>query len=230
VQSKDGAVTTQFSLPSFTTRRSFSRVAYCHTALPADLVEILWTAPESLLDRGEVLRCKGARRTVRMEWNDQPFVLKRYVEPTWRHAAKQLISQSRAAATWKFTHRLADAGIATPRPVARIENRFGLLRLDSYLMYPYVEGHTLRSYFADEAKQTVSMSERIRQQVHELWARLQELKVSLGDAHSGNFVVCPEGQVWLIDLDKSRFHRAAKTAAARQRHAWKKLVKSAPVD
>src|SRR6185295_15258387 len=105
--SKDGAVTNQFSLPSFATRRSFSRVAYCHTALPADLVEILWTAPESLLDRGEVLRSKGARRTVRMEWNDHPFVLKRYVEPTWRHAAKQLISQSRAAATWKFTHRLA---------------------------------------------------------------------------------------------------------------------------
>jgi len=114
--------------------------------------------------------------------------------------------------------------------VCRQAIRSNLLRLDSYLMYPYVEGHTLRSYFADEAKQTVSMSERIRQQVHELWARLRELKVSLGDAHSGNFVVCPEGQVWLIDLDKSRFHRAAKTAAARQRHAWKKLVKSAPVD
>src|SRR3954469_15973921 len=167
---------------SFATRRSFARVAHYHTSLPNDLVAVLWTKPESLLDRGELLRCRGARRTVRLEWNGQPFVLKRYVEPTWRHAAKQLITQSRAAATWKFTHRLADAGIATPRPVARVENRFGLLRRDSYLMYPYVEGCTLRSYFADEAKQSLSMSERIRQQIHDLWRRLQELKVSLGDA------------------------------------------------
>jgi tRNA A-37 threonylcarbamoyl transferase component Bud32 len=208
-------------------RRSFARVAIFNSSLPDDLAQALWMSPESLLERGELLRVRGARHTVKLLWKSQPFVLKHYVEPTRRHALKQTVQRSRACATWTFTHRLADVGIATPRPVACIENRWGLLRRDSFLMYPYVEGRTLRSYFAAEAKQSTTLRNQLWQQLHELWERLSELRVSLGDAHVGNIVVCPTGQLWLIDLDKSRFHRGAGAAAVYQRLAWQKLLKSA---
>ena len=155
------------------------------------------------------------------------FVLKHYREPTRRHAFKQLVSQSRARKTWRFAHRLADAGVTTPRPVAYIENRWGPLRRDSFLVYPYVEGRLLQNCIAEEAKQSPSVHDRLWCQIHELWKRLLELRVSLGDTNLANFIVSPDGQIWLIDLDKSRFHRRPKVAAFYQRRAWKQLIRSA---
>jgi len=192
-----------------------------------DLVQALWTSPESLLASGEPLRAKTARHTVRLLWNSQPFVLKHYVEPTWPHAIKQTIRRSRAWATWTFTHRLAKAGVATPRPVACIENRWGVLRRDSYLMYPYVEGRTLRSYFAGEAKTSPPLRDRLWQQLHEVWQRLLELRVSLGDTNLGNFIVCPAGRLWLIDVDKTRFHRTVFMAARHQERGLEQFHRSA---
>jgi hypothetical protein len=209
------------------TRRSFFRVAYCDPTLPGKLQESLWRNPHSLVTAGEQLRFRGARRTVRFEWQSQPYVLKHYAEPTRRHAAKQLVQSSRAWRTWAFTHRLADSGIATPRPVACIENRVGPLRRDSYLMYPYVEGRTLRSYFAVEAKQSPALHEQLWQQVNDVWQRLVELRASLEDTNLNNFIVCPAGRLWLIDLDKSRFYRSATVAARHQNRAWERLLRSA---
>src|SRR5262249_52888902 len=147
------------------TVRTFTRVSHFGTALPPDLASAISTSPGSLLAGGELLRANGARQTVRLIWNSQPYVIKHYVEPTRRHALKQLIEPSRAWSTWSFTHRLADAGVDTPRPVACIENRWGLLRRDSYLMYPFVEGRTLRSYFTAEAKQSPPLRDRLWRQV-----------------------------------------------------------------
>ncbi len=207
--------------------RSMARVAHCDATLPRELSDQLRQQPEALLHRGEQLRSNGARCTVRLAWQSQSFVLKHYVEPTRRHALKQMVQPSRAWSTWKFTHRLADSGVATPRPVACVENRWGPLRRDSFLMYPYVEGQTLRSLFTAEAKQTPAMREQLWQQLHELWQRLVELRVSLGDTNLGNFIVSPAGQLWLIDLDKSRFHRSCYAAFRHQQRAWKQLLRSA---
>ncbi len=208
-------------------RRSFHRVAHCDICLPRELAEALWRHPHMLLDCGEQLRTNGARRTVRLDWNFRNYVLKHYAEPTRRHNLKQLVQPARALVTWRFTHRLADAGVATPRPVACIENRWGLLRRDSYLLYPYVEGRTLRSYFTGEAKRSSALSEHLWQQVNELWQRLVELHVSLGDTNLGNFIIAPDGQLWIIDLDKSRFYRHARAAAPHQARPWKQLRRSA---
>jgi tRNA A-37 threonylcarbamoyl transferase component Bud32 len=221
------AAIVQTSSPEIVSRQSFRRATYYDPSLPADLVSALWTDPASLIARGESLRAKVARQTVRLDWNAQTFVLKRYREPTRRHALKQLILPSRAWKTWKFTHRLAGAGVATPRPVACIENRWGLLRLDSYLMYPYVEGRTLRTCIAEDAKQSPTVRDHLWQQIHELWRNLLDLRVSLGDTNLANFIVSPAGQIWLIDLDKSRFHHAPDAAARHQERAWKQLLRSA---
>jgi tRNA A-37 threonylcarbamoyl transferase component Bud32 len=218
---------TQSALCDIVSRQSFRRAVHYDTSLPTDLVSILWADPASLVARGKPLQAKGARQTVRLEWNSRSFVLKHYREPTRRHALKQLILPSRAWRTWNFTRRLVEAGIATPRPVACVENRWGVLRRDSFLMYPYVEGRTLRTCIAEDAKQSPTVRDRLWHQIHELWERLLELHVSLGDTNLGNFIVTPAGQIWLIDLDKSRFHRVAQAAAPHQERAWKQLLRSA---
>ncbi len=199
--------------PEIVCRRSFARVAHYCTSMPEDLEAALWTRPESLIENGDLLRFGGARQTVRLTWKSQPYVLKHYVHQSRRHALKQFVQPSRAWSTWQFTHRLADAGVATPRPVACIENRWGPLRRDSFLMYPYVEGRTLRSYFVREAKQSKALRDRLWSQLHQLWDKLRELHASLGDANVRNFIIAPSGQLWLIDLDRSYFHRHARAAA-----------------
>jgi tRNA A-37 threonylcarbamoyl transferase component Bud32 len=208
-------------------RRSFTRVARFDASLPADLVDALWANPAALVARGKPLQCKAVRQTVQIDWQGQPYVLKQYAEPSWRHALKRSMQTARARLTWEFTHRLADAGIATPRPVACVENRFGPFGRHSFLVYPYIEGRTLRSCFAGEAKKSRSLHDRLWQQVNDVWQHLVELRVSLGDTNLGNFIVCPAGRLWLIDLDKSRFHSAAETAAPHQARAWQQLLRSA---
>lgn len=207
-------------------RRSMTRLALYGSGLPKQLVEALWNEPEALLAAGDVLRSKGARTTVRLSWQGQKYVLKHYVEPTWRHALKQLLLPSRARATWRAMHALVEAGIATPRPVACIENLWGELRRDSYLMYPYLEGRTLGSYFAGEWTGPRPAVEGLWRQLGELWQRLAQLRVSLPDTNLRNFIVSPAGQLWVIDLDKARFHRLAYVAARHQQRGWKQLARA----
>jgi hypothetical protein len=209
-----------------TTRQSFSRVAHLGNELPTGLAEQLWLDPAALMKCGETLQRTGLRNTVRLHWGDRQYVMKHY-QPSWWHAVRQLVTPSRAWATASATLKLVDGGIATPRPAACIENRWGVLRRDSFLMYPYLEGRTLRSYFKNEAKQSRTVAESLWQQLHELWGRLQMLQASLADTNTGNFIICPAGRLWVIDLDKARFHRLPKVAAKHQERGWKQLLRSA---
>ena len=217
-------MTSQACLSTANVCRSPTRVAYCDASLPADLADILWTRPESLVDRGELLRSVGARRTVRLEWASRQFVLKHYRERNWWRALKRMGRRSRASSTWIVMHKLADAGITTPRPVACIENRWGPFRWDSFLMYPYVEGQTLRSYIEDPASKADLAD--FWQQLRDLWQGLSQLRVSLSDTNLRNFIVGDGGRVWPIDLDGTRLHRSAFLTAHYQQRAWKRLVRS----
>jgi hypothetical protein len=213
-------------------RETIARCAVLDPNLPRDLIELLWLDPEALIHRGKILRRTGVRRTVRLDWGPQRYVLKQY-RPTWWHFVRQLPLRSWASATFKVTRRLIKAGIATPKPVAYVENRWGSLRRDSFLLYEYVEGITLETYLFEEGKQTNTLAENISRQIREFWQRVEDLRIGLADAHTGNFIVCPAGQLWIIDLDKTRFHRRQQIAARNQKLAWEKFVhtsrKSGPI-
>jgi hypothetical protein len=206
-------------------RRSPARRVMYAEWLPSDLVEALWQEPTALLTRSEVLQQRGVRQTVRLDWGPRSFVLKRYVEPSWRHAAKQLVMPSRASITWRISHHLADGGILTPRPVACIENRWGALGLDSYLMYPYVKGETVSNYLLRQ-HDPEEQAARLVGQCEELWQRLAVLGASLGDANTGNFIVTSTNDLWVIDLDKARRFRSGFLAERQRRRTWRQLMLS----
>lgn len=215
------------SIPSaIICRRSVRRVAYFDGALPDDLAQLLWLDPEALIHSGEMMRRTGLRRTVRVTWGSQQYVLKQY-RPTYWHFVRQLPLRSWASSTFKATFKLINAGVPTPRPVACVENRWGTMRRDSFLMYPYVEGRTLRSYFSCEAKESRSIADNLWRQLGELWIQLAKHRASLADTNTGNFIVCPAGRIWVIDLDKACFHRSANTADRHQQRGWKQLLRSA---
>jgi hypothetical protein len=208
-------------------RQSWTRLITADRGLPSEMVEALWETPDSVVALGEPLRKVGARSTVKLQWSGQSYVLKHYVEPTLRHALKQNVSQSRAKATWLAAHRLADAGIATPRPVAFVEKRFGPFRGESYLLYPYVEGQTLRAFLGDEKRLSMPLLSPIREQLVEFWNCLKRLQVSLADTNLKNFIVGDAQRLWVIDLDKARFHRDPHAAARQQERGWRQMANSA---
>lgn len=207
-------------------RRSLTRLIESRRSLPPTLAEALFNRPETLVGAGRLLRARGARRTVLLDWDGAKYVLKHYVEPSRRHALKQLVLRSRAKATYLTSNRLADSGIRTPRPAAYVENRFGPMRLDSYLLYPYVGGNTLRECMAGLASDSQA-SRRLWSQLRELWQQLHELKASLADANLGNFILDPRGELWVIDIDKTRFHRLEYFARRHQERGWRQVERSA---
>ena len=209
---------------SYIQRESLTRRAFLDRQIPAELREQLWNDPQSLLGQGKMLRRTGQRRTVQLHCGDSQYVLKHYC-PTWWHFARQLPIRSWAVDTFRATIRLINAGIPTPRPVACVENRWGQLRRDSFLMYEYVEGMTLQSYLQED--DSPSLAEHFSQQLGDLWQRLEGLRASLKDTHTGNFIVCPTGQLWIIDLDSTRFHRSMYVASRKQERAWNKFLRSA---
>jgi tRNA A-37 threonylcarbamoyl transferase component Bud32 len=217
-------MTRQDSQALTTSRRSLTRAAYCDASLPADLAEALWECPEELMAGAAPLQVKDLRHVACLEWASQKYVLKRYTDTTWRHAAKHSLQRSRAWKTWTISRRLADAGVATPRPVACIENCWGPLRRDSFLMYPYVEGETLRSHLVNESD--AAQATGIWRQLRELWQQLRQLRVSLFDSQTRNFILCPAGRLWVIDLDKARIHWSQYFTARYQRRAWMQLLHS----
>lgn len=206
-------------------RRSLRQVAFVDTLLPAELRERLWSEPAKLLAEGSPLRAVGVRQTVELVHDGERFVLKHYVEPSARHALKQLVQPARARRTWRVAHRLADAGIATPRPAACVELRWGPFRRDSYLMYPYVPGQRLASILSGCAASTPELIHHLWDQLADLWQNLRSLRASLGDANPGNFIVAPNGRLWVIDLDKARLHRLAFIAARHQERGWNQLLR-----
>jgi hypothetical protein len=94
-------------------------------------------------------------------------------------------------------------------------------------MYPFVPGQQLKTFFSRRQNTPPELRQSLWKELEELWLQLADLRASLGDANLGNFIVGPTGRLWVIDLDKARFHHFAPLAARHQRQRWKQVLRSA---
>lgn len=207
-------------------RRSRVRTLRYDSSLPASLVEALWRAPEALLAAGTTLRkTEKLRMTTLVEWDSQAYVMKHYGRRSLRHSLKHAFAGSQARQSFEAGCALADAGVPTPRPVAAVDNcRRGFDR-DSYLVYPYVEGCALFDAVRKGTMSDARIGEAIRE-LKGLWRQLIALRVGLRDANTGNFIVTPQGDLWLIDLDDCRFHHLSLVARRRLHRRWCQLSRN----
>lgn len=197
-------------------KQSWSRLMRYDTALPGEFVQSMWQAPDAVIDDSEQLPRKNDQRmTVRAACDGQWFVVKRYDERNlWNQMARS-VRPSRASQCWHWTRRLIDAGLPTPQPLMVLEDRLGPLRRRSYLTYQYVAGRTLRRTLL-ETQPHAALVESLAWQMAELWRLLGATRYSHSDANLSNFVVDPNGRLWVIDLDKMQYHwRDATLVAAR---------------
>ena len=156
------------------------------------------------------------------------LVCKRYNIKHFWHGLNRAIRPTRASQSWRSAHRLLMHGIATPKPVALIERRFGPLRGVAWFIMQKVDGRSAHDFFrADDVsnEEKVSMAE----QFANILLIMQREQISHGDMKATNFLI-NDGQLVVLDLDalcqhsqQSTFERAFQRDIRRFLQNWQDL-------
>ncbi len=134
----------------------------------------------------------------------QNVVIKRYnIKNIW-HGLKLSVSQSRAAKSWANAHRLTILNIATAKPLALIETRFGWLRWRAYFLSEYIHVPDIAEFFAQA--DDVLIKEKVAHETAVLFYKLNLLQISHGDCKASNIKIV-DGKPVLIDLDSMQAHQ-----------------------
>lgn len=174
----------------------------------ADFLEPIVADPDRWLASGSPLKQGNTATLALIEHEGRKLVIKRYNIKGAAHALSRCWRPSRAWHAWLEGHRLRFLGIATPRPLALIERRFGPLRGRAWLIVEHCAGRSL-------AERPPSIAHL--EPVVDLFARLSAARISHGDMKATNLLWDGE-RIGLIDLDAMRQHRSA----ARYRRAGRK--------
>jgi len=183
----------------------------------AAMLPVLAQADE-LLDQGHLYKTGGAASVGRVEVNGRSLVIKRYNIKDVAHWFKRFWRPSRAWHSWREGNRLLFLGIATPKPLALLEQRFIGLRGKAYLVTEYLPGPDIIERFAPYvASGDAPESELVA--LDELFQQMIRERISHGDL-KGHNVFWHQDRWALIDLDAMCQHSSQSsfaTAFARDR-------------
>lgn len=187
---------------AFAVRRSWRR--FC-AVVRAELESIgaLLANPDAALAAQPLLKDGGSSTVGRTAVQGRELVIKRYNIKGIGHWLKRFWRPSRAWHSWLAAHRLQFLGIATPAPLAMIEQRFGPLRHRAWLITEYCAGVDLLQQLGEDGQQLPEPE--IEKALLALFEQLVQARISHGDFKATNLLWF-EGQVWLIDLDAMQAH------------------------
>ncbi len=170
-------------------------------AKPAKLIEQI----ETLLNTGQIIKDGETCHVSRLVWNYKDVVVKRYNHKGLIHSFRHTLKKSRARKAWLHARRLEALGIATPKPLAYVEQRRGRLVWQSYLVTEYVDGRLLYDFVRD---QTIPEQQRFNavRQVVEMLDELWKHGITHGDLKHTNVLVTTDGPL-LTDLDAMAAHK-----------------------
>jgi tRNA A-37 threonylcarbamoyl transferase component Bud32 len=198
----------------FDVRRNGSRFSAVWRA-DADWLAPLLDDPDRALAAGVLLKDGNSATVARIDMGERTVVIKRYNIKNRAHALARCWRPSRAWHAWRAAHRLTQLGIATPLPLALIEERhFGLMRGRAWLVTAWQPGQNLAEWLAphidtgppDEADALLRLCQTLCAQ-----------RISHGDLKASNLLQ-DEGRIVLIDLDAMTQHRDPRAHA----RAWQR--------
>jgi len=197
---------------------------FCQNAESLDFIEKI----DTLMDKGQILKNDDTSYVSRLTWNSKDVLVKRYNHKGFIHSLRHTIKRSRARRNWLHGHRLGMLDIATPRPLAYIEQRRGLLVWQSYLVTKYIEGQKLYDFLrnsnvADEQR-SIAM-----QQIKYLLDKMGKYRITHGDLKHTNILVTKNGPV-LTDLDGMKVHRCNCMYKIKQEKDLKRFLERHPCE
>ncbi|MCX5644066.1 MAG: hypothetical protein NTZ17_05195 [Phycisphaerae bacterium] len=157
---------------------------------------------DDLMRQGRVLKDDYASFISRVLWNGHDAVIKRYNHRGFWHSLRHTIKGSRAKRNWLNAHQLMSLKIATPEPLAYVDQYRGPLLWQSYFVARFVPGPQVHEILHDETV-AESPKQRISDLVLELLHRMAEHGVSHGDMKHTN-ILYDGTDVVLTDLDGMR--------------------------
>ncbi|WP_137719386.1 lipopolysaccharide kinase InaA family protein [Methylobacillus flagellatus] len=158
--------------------------------------------PDRCLDANHVRLKSGNTCTVSLiQLGALNIVVKRYNIKNFWHGLNRALRNTRAAASWSNAYRLHLLGVATPEPVALLEQRIGCIRREAYFLAKYVDAPDVAQYFAAETDGLQSQATAL--EVARLFYQLYLLGIVHGDFKSTNMKIV-HGKPMLIDLDSMR--------------------------
>ncbi len=196
----------------FSTHHRFSQFSSVLREQEENLTQIL-KAPDQAIEISPRLKDGNSSTVSQVDTPQGPVVVKRYNLTSRRYAFSRLWRPSRAWNSWKAGIRLLAMDIQTPEPLALIENRFGPLRRNAWIINAFCTGTPLSEKLnpkhpPSEPKATAILS---------FFNTLHGEQISHGDFKASN-LLWHENQIWVIDLDSMKKHRFHWTYA----RAWKK--------
>lgn len=193
--------------------------SFCPETEPIDFIRQI----DALMDAGQILKNGNTCYVSRLTWDGTDVVVKRYNHKGFIHSLRHTIKRSRARWGWLNAHQLVMRGIPTPKPLAYIEQRKGLLIWTSYLVTQYTEGPSLYQFLRDES---IPPEQRAatRQQVKDLLDQMAQHYITHGDLKHSNILMTENGPT-LTDLDSVQFHKCRwtyriRSAKDRERFEW----------
>lgn len=178
-------------------KRSWRRFFVCHKDSCSEKIQGLLQNPDDFIARGELLTGEDTCTVARVKVAGKDLVIKRYNKKSFWHGINRLFRPSRAARCWRNAKLLLSYKIATPKPIAMLEKRFGPLRSTAYFVTEYVAGPTALDYF--RSKQDLAKAK----QLVNILRKLQQLNIKHGDTKASNFILASDN-IYLVDLDGMR--------------------------
>lgn len=207
--------------------RSYSAVFdrnFFESVNPIDFVNKI----DSLMDAGRILKKGNTSYVSSTSFNGKDVVVKRYNYKGLLHSLRHTIKGSRARRNWLYGHRLTMLGIPTPKPLAFIEKKKGVLVWQSYIVTEYIEGQKLYDFLKDnspEQRESILVKERLEI----LMKELSKYRVTHGDLKHTNILVTKDNVI-LTDLDSLKFHRFEFIHKMRQSKDVKRLMLGGQID
>lgn len=198
----------QRSSRRFVLRRRPGQRALLAADQEAELATLL-EDPDAAMAAGRWLKQGRSSSVAAVQLGDREVVLKRYQLKSPWHALKRCLRRSRALKSWLAAQLLDLADVATPRPLALLERRWGPLVGTCYLVTELVTGTRGDEVLAaPDPPAIAALQETLR--------RLDAAGIAHGDCKPTN--LWWTGDRWsLVDLDATRLAGPATRAKDRER-------------
>jgi tRNA A-37 threonylcarbamoyl transferase component Bud32 len=215
---------TQRSCTAFIVQKKWHRFSACDREWYSPACQALLDDPDAFIKTGTILKAGNTATVARIAFDGQAIVVKRYNIKNMAHALNRSLRPSRAMVSWRNAHRLRFLGIATPRPLAVIEERWGFLRKRAFFIMAHQPGTSI-----DQALRGVlddpQAVDHYLDQLGELLKQLAAARISHGDCKATNFLVSAEG-LYLVDLDGMRAHRSKAAYRQSFRRDMRRLLRN----
>jgi hypothetical protein len=184
--------------------------------LPEPLWQQLRDDPDGLFEDAAWLKDGNSASVVRLGRtlpDGTALVLKRY---NARRRRPLPFRSSRGERSWRAGLELRGLGVATPVPLALVQERRGSTRGRGWLLSPEAPGETLARRIEREPLERWPGG--LRRDLLRLFARCARYGVDHGDFKATNFVVTRGDRLLLLDLDAV----AVRGPGTRARRAWRR--------